>query len=125
VLNLVLALALVPSLGIRGAGIATVVSSAWFFVLSIVFSQRHYRVPYDWKSLGAALAVAIGALALGRAVIPIGGSHALAAGPLIEKAALTTLGSVLIAALLVRRGELTAGLSRWRHASESVQGSIS
>ena len=64
-LNLGLALALVPALGIRGAGIATAASSAWFFALTMYFSQRHYAVAHDWMRLGAALAVAIGGPAAG------------------------------------------------------------
>jgi hypothetical protein len=85
-LNLGLALALVPSLGIRGAGLATVcLAGAWFFLLMMFFSQRHYAVRHDWMRLGAALAVAIGVMLLGRAVIPIGCAHALAAWPLVEK----------------------------------------
>ncbi len=106
-LNLGLALALIPSLGIRGAGLATAASSAWFFVLTMFFSQRHYAVGHGWMRLGAALVVAIGLVALGRAVIPIGGIHALAAWPLMKKAILSGVGGVAIAALLVHRGELT------------------
>ena len=105
-LNLGLALALVPPLGIRGAGLATVASSAWFFGLTMLFSQRHYAVGHDWLRLGAALAVAIGVLLLGRAVIPIGGAHALAIWPLVAKAVFSCVGGVMIAMLLVRRDEL-------------------
>jgi O-antigen/teichoic acid export membrane protein len=104
-LNLGLALALVPPLGIRGAGLATVLSSAWFFVLTMFFSQRHYTVGHDWVRLGAALAVAIGLLTLGRAVISIGGAHALAVWPLAEKAILSGIGGVAITTLLVPRSE--------------------
>ena len=124
-LNLGLALALVPPLGIRGAGLATVASSAWFFVLTMLFSQRHYAVGHDWIRLGAALAVAIGVLVLGRAVIPIGGVHALAAWPLLEKAILSGFGGVAIAALLVHRGELTWVWGRLRRPLPTAQGSVS
>jgi O-antigen/teichoic acid export membrane protein len=124
-LNLGLALALVPSLGIRGAGLATVASSAWFFLLTMFFSQHHYAVRHDWMRLGAALAVAIGVLLLGRAVIPIGGAHALAAWPLVEKTVFSCLGSVIIATLLVRRDELMLVWSRLRHPLPEAQGSVS
>jgi O-antigen/teichoic acid export membrane protein len=110
-LNLVLAILLVPGLGIRGAGLATAISSAWFFVLIMVASQRHYPVPHDWPRLLAAFVVALGVLVLGHAVIPSGGNGALAAGPLAEKALLSLVGSGLIAMLLVRRSEI-AGLRR-------------
>jgi O-antigen/teichoic acid export membrane protein len=113
-LNLGLALALVPPLGLRGAGLATVASSVWFFVLTMFFSQRHYAVGHDWMRLGAALAVAIGILLLGRAVIPTGGAHAVAVWPLAEKAAFSCLGTVMIAMLLVRPAELMLVWGRLR-----------
>lgn len=124
-LNLGLALVLVPPLGIQGAGIATVASSAWFFVLAMFFSQRHYAVGHDWMRLGAALVVAIGLVTLGRAVIPIGGVHALAAWPLVEKAILSGVGGVAIAALLVRRDELVLVWGRLRGPLARAQGSVS
>lgn len=124
-LNLGLALALVPPLGILGAGLATVASSAWFFVLTMFFSQRHYAVGHDWMRLGAALAVALGVLLLGRAVIPIGGAHALAAWPLVEKTVFSCLGSAMIATLLVRRVELMLVWSRLRRPLPKAQGSVS
>jgi O-antigen/teichoic acid export membrane protein len=124
-LNLGLALALVPPLGIRGAGLATVVSSAWFFVLTMLFSQRHYAVGHDWMRLGAALAVAVGVLLLGRAVIPTGPAHALAVWPLVEKTIFSCVGSVMIATLLVRRVELMLVWSRLRRPLPGAQGSVS
>jgi O-antigen/teichoic acid export membrane protein len=124
-LNLGLALALVPPLGIRGAGLATVASSAWFFVLTMFFSQRHYTVGHDWMRLGAALAVAIGVLLLGRAVIPIGGAHALAVWPLVAKTVFSCVGSVMIATLLVRRVELLLVWSWLRRPLPKAQGSVS
>jgi len=124
-LNLALALALVPPLGIRGAGISTAASSAWFFVLTMLFSQRHYTVEHEWMRLGSALAVAVGLLVLGRAVIPIGGVHALALSPLVEKAILSGVGAVMIAALLIRRGELARAWERLRRPQLGPQGSVS
>ncbi len=124
-LNLGLALALVPSLGIRGAGLATIASSAWFFLLTMIFSQRHYPVEHDWTRIGAALAVAIGLLALERAVIPIAGADALAAWALTEKATLAGVGSVTIVALLVRRGELVRAWELLRRPLGGTQGSVS
>jgi O-antigen/teichoic acid export membrane protein len=125
VLNLVLALALVPALGIRGAGIATAVSSAWFFVLTMHFSQRHYAVQHDWMRLSAALALAVGALLLGRAVIPTGGDHALAVWPLAAKAILSGLGAVMIATLLVHPAEMRLFWTRLRRPLVWAQGSVS
>jgi O-antigen/teichoic acid export membrane protein len=125
VLNLGLALALVPSLGIPGAGIATVASSTWFFVLTMHFSQRHYAVGHDWMRLGAALAVALGLLVLGRAVISTGGAHALAVWPLVAKAILSCVGGAVIVTLLVRRAELRLIWSRLRRSLTGTQGSVS
>jgi O-antigen/teichoic acid export membrane protein len=124
-LNLGLALVMIPPLGIRGAGLATAVSSAWFFVLTMHFSQRHYAVRHDWMRLGAALAVAIGLLLLGRALIPTGGHEALAAWPLAAKALLTCLGAVIVATLLVQPAELRVAWGRLRRPLGGTQKSIS
>jgi O-antigen/teichoic acid export membrane protein len=124
-LNLGLALALVPPFGIRGAGVATVASSAWFFLLTMHFSQRHYAVGHDWMRLGAALAVAIVVLLLGRAAIPTGGAHVLAAWPLVEKTVFSCVGSVMIATLLVRREEFMLVWARLRRPLPGAQGSVS
>jgi O-antigen/teichoic acid export membrane protein len=115
-LNLGLALALVPPLGIRGAGLATVASSAWFFLLTMFFSQRHYPVGHGWMRIGAALAVAIGLLALERAVFPFAVADAFAARGLAEKTILSVVGGVAIAALLVRRDERARVWERLRRA---------
>lgn len=124
-LNLGLALVLVPPLGIRGAGVATAASSAWFFLLTARFSQRHYAVGHDWIRLAAAVVVAVGALLLGRAAIPTGGNHAISAGPLLEKAILSLVGAGMVALLLVRRAELSLLWNRLRGAVPEAQGSVS
>lgn len=121
-LNLALALALVPPFGIRGAGVATLVSSLWFFGLTMLFSQRHYAVAHDWTRLGAATAAAVGVLVIGRAVIPIGGANALALWPLLAKAAFCCVGSVAIATLLVRRDEVMQVWSQLRRPLSMAQG---
>ena len=124
-LNLALALALVPALGLLGAGVATVASSALFFALTMFFSQRHYAVAHDWLRLGSALAVAVACLLVGRAVIPTGHVHALELWPLIAKTALSCVGSVIVATLLVRRDELALLASRLRRPLGGIQGSVS
>jgi O-antigen/teichoic acid export membrane protein len=122
-LNLGLALAFVPPLGILGAGLSTVASSAWFFLLTMFFSERHYAVGHDWTRIAAALAVAIGFLALERAVTPTAAPHALDAWPLVEKAILAGAGGLAIAALLVRRGEFAQAWEHLRRALTAAQGS--
>jgi O-antigen/teichoic acid export membrane protein len=124
-LNLALALALVPALGIRGAGLATAASSAWFFALTMFFSQRHYPVQHNWVRLAGALAVAIAVLVIGREAIPTGGAHAVAPWPLLAKGALSCVGGVMIVALLVRRDELALVGGRLRHPLPRTQGSVS
>lgn len=122
-LNLGLALALVPSLGLRGAGLATLASSAWFFALTMIFSQRHYPVRHDWTRIGAALAVAVGLLALERAVVPTAGTHALTIWSLVGKTILAGVGCMTIAALLVRRSEFVRAWERLRRPLPTAQGS--
>jgi O-antigen/teichoic acid export membrane protein len=124
-LNLGLALALVPALGIRGAGLATVASSAWFFSLTMIFSQRHYPVAHDWVRIAAALAVAIALLTLERVVIPIADADVLAAWALAEKAILAGVGGVAITSLLLRRGELARAWERLRRTFPAAQRSVS
>jgi O-antigen/teichoic acid export membrane protein len=123
-LNLGLALLLIPPLGLRGAGLATAASSAVFFLLTMFFSQRHYAVGHDWVRLGGALMIAIGLLVLGRAVIAIGGAHALTAWPLAQKALLSTIGCVAISTLLVPRTDRSRALHQLRRLLPGIHGSI-
>jgi O-antigen/teichoic acid export membrane protein len=118
-LNLGLALALTPSLGIRGAGIATAVSSGVFLVPTLVLSQRFYAVPHQWLRLVAALALAIAVVVAGRALLPVGGVHAVALAPLAEKAAVTLAAMAALAALVLQRAEIAgiAGVLRRRAGS--------
>ncbi len=125
-LNLILALMLVPPLGIRGAGIATVLSSAWFFVLTIYFSQRHYVVKHDWARLGVALVVAVGVVVFGATAIESGQSAVFAAGPLLTRSAITVFGVSLIAIILIERAEFKIAWSQLRRlTSRHAQGSLS
>jgi O-antigen/teichoic acid export membrane protein len=124
-LNLGLALALVPPLGLRGAGVATLAASAWFFLLMMTFSQRHYPVPHRWPSLAGALVVAVGLLVVERTAIPTSGAHVLTVGALAEKALLSCVGGLAIVALLVRRDELAQIWERLRRPLAAAQGSAS
>jgi O-antigen/teichoic acid export membrane protein len=108
VINLGLAFALVPSLGIRGAGIATLVSSAWFFAWNMAYSQRAYPVPHRWGRLACALGAALAVVIVVRSLLPQGGDHALALGRLLVKGGATLGAAVVIVALLVGRQELIA-----------------
>jgi len=76
--NIGLNLALIPSLGIVGAGIALVASYAIVLVLMYVFTQRLFRVPYEWLRLTQALALASALVAAGELLLPTDGLDGLA-----------------------------------------------
>ncbi len=52
--NIGLNLVLIPELGIVGAGVSLVASYSVVLVLMYVFTQRLFRVPYEWLRLGQA-----------------------------------------------------------------------
>jgi O-antigen/teichoic acid export membrane protein len=43
----------IPSMGIMGAAITTLAAYAAMFVASVIWSRKHYPVPYAWGKLGA------------------------------------------------------------------------
>ena len=57
VANVALNLALVPSLGIVGAGIALVASYLVVLALMYAFTQRLFPVPYEWGRLARVVGV--------------------------------------------------------------------
>lgn len=65
VLNVALNFTLIPYLGIVGSALATLLSAAFAFGASMIYSQKHYFVPHDWKRLGLATLVTIGAVVVG------------------------------------------------------------
>jgi O-antigen/teichoic acid export membrane protein len=77
--NIGLNLALIPPLGIVGAGIALVASYAVVLVLMYVFTQRLFRVPYEWGRLAQALVLAAALVAAGELLLPTDGLDGLAA----------------------------------------------
>ncbi len=110
--NLVLALVLVPPLGILGAGIATSTTSFAWFVGLMVVSQRHYPVPHRWRQLGKAYGVAVALVAGSLALLPTSGSDATRAGPLLVRCVLITVGLAMSARLALGHHELTQLLRR-------------
>ena len=74
VVNIALNLALVPPLGIVGAGIALVVS--YFVVVAVMyaFTQRLFPVPYEWSRLGRILLVSAALVGIGEALLPTEGA---------------------------------------------------
>jgi O-antigen/teichoic acid export membrane protein len=75
--NVALNLILVPSEGIVGAGIALVASYVVVIVLMYVFTQRLFRVPYEWGRLAMVVLVAGGLVGLGELVMPTSGAVGL------------------------------------------------
>src|SRR3954452_21559439 len=78
VVNIGLNLALLPSLGIVGAGISLVASYAVVLVLMYVFTQRLFPVPYEWLRLGQATGLATALVLAGELLVPTSGLDGLA-----------------------------------------------
>jgi O-antigen/teichoic acid export membrane protein len=104
--NLALALALVPRLGIMGAGIATASTGFAWFVALMAVSQRHYTVPHRWRQLVVAFAVSVALVAVSLALLPASGPESMHAADLFIRVALVAVGIVLSAALALGRREL-------------------
>jgi len=132
VANIALNLALVPSLGIVGAGLALVASYLVVLALMYVFTQRLFPVPYEWGRLIRVLAVSAALVGLGELLLPTDGFVGLAlrvALWLVYPLALLatgffTAGERAWLARLRHPGELAAGLRSLRPAGDGVDGSI-
>lgn len=97
--NLVLALVLVPPLGISGAGIATASTSLAWFVALMILSQRHYAVPHRWWQLGFAAGVVVSFVGGSLVLLPASGADALRASQLFVRLVLVAVGVALSATL--------------------------
>jgi O-antigen/teichoic acid export membrane protein len=75
--NIGLNLALVPPLGIVGAGLALVASYVVVLALMYWFTQRLFRVPYEWGRLALAVGVAAALVAAGELLLPTEGATGL------------------------------------------------
>jgi O-antigen/teichoic acid export membrane protein len=71
--NIGLNLALLPSMGIIGAGISLVAAYAVVLVLMYVFTQRLFPVPYEWFRLAQAVGLAALLVAAGEIFLPTSG----------------------------------------------------
>jgi len=65
-INIGLCFALIPSYGMMGAAVATVVSYVIMFVGMAWWSQRIFPVPYQWRRVATAAAVAVALVAAGK-----------------------------------------------------------
>jgi O-antigen/teichoic acid export membrane protein len=78
VANVALNLALVPPLGIVGAGLALVASYLVVLVLMYVFTQRLFPVPYEWSRLARVVLAAAALVGIGELGMPTEGAGGLA-----------------------------------------------
>jgi O-antigen/teichoic acid export membrane protein len=78
VVNVALNLALVPPLGIVGAGLALVASYLVVLVMMYAFTQRLFAVPYEWGRLARVVAVSAVLVGTGELVMPTEGLDGLA-----------------------------------------------
>jgi O-antigen/teichoic acid export membrane protein len=116
VANVALNLALVPPLGIVGAGIALVASYLVVLALMYGFTQRFFPVPYEWGRLARVVLVSAVLVGAGEAFLPTSGVAGF-------------LGSSALwlayPALLLAMGFFTPGERRWlaglRHPDEVVR----
>ena len=70
VVNIGLNLVLLPSMGIVGAGVSLVASYAVVLVLMYVFTQRLFKVPYEWLRLAQAAGLAVVLVVVGELLLP-------------------------------------------------------
>jgi O-antigen/teichoic acid export membrane protein len=115
VANVGLNLALVPSLGIVGAGLALVASYLVVLALMYVFTQRLFPVPYEWGRLLRVLVVSAALVGLGELLLPTDGFEAFVSRVLLW---------LIYPLALLASGFFTAGERRWlarlRHPGEVV-----
>jgi O-antigen/teichoic acid export membrane protein len=78
VANVGINLALVPPLGIVGAGLALVASYLVVVTTMYAFTQRVFPVPYEWGRLGRIVAVSAALVGLGEVLMPAEGVAGLA-----------------------------------------------
>ncbi len=131
--NIALNLALVPPLGIVGAGIALVASYIVVLALMYSFTQRLFPVPYEWGRLARVVAVSTGLVLAGELLLPTEGFLGLLARTalwLLYPLALLAIGFFTPGerrwlATLCRPGVLAAQLRSLRPAAAAVDGSVS
>jgi len=114
--NLALNLALVPSLGIVGAGLALVASYVVVVALMYVFTQRLFPVPYQWGRLARVLLVSAALVGLGELLLPTDGFLGL-----VTRALLWLAYPVVLLASGFFTDEERGWLSRLRHPGELLE----
>jgi O-antigen/teichoic acid export membrane protein len=97
IVNAALAFALARPMGIKGPALAFVIASLAAFVALMVFSQRTYRAPHDWRRLLPVSVVIVALVALGR-VFFAGPPHAAS---ILGKLALASAGCAVVAVVVL------------------------
>lgn len=108
-LNTGLNFALIPHLGVAGAALATLTSSAAIFLAHATLSQRHYRAPHRWSRIAVVASAYVILVALGLAV-----GHGTPLAMSVKLAAMAAMLVTVVLAGLVTRDELAAAASRAR-----------
>ncbi len=110
VVNVALNLALVPALGIVGAGLALVASYVVVLGLMYVFTQRLFPVPYEWARLLRVVLTVAALVGLAELVVPTEGATGL-----LLRAVLFAAYPLLLWATGFFSAEEREWLSRLRH----------
>jgi len=133
VVNVALNLALVPPLGIVGAGLALVASYLVVLGLMYGFTQRLFPVPYEWSRLLRVVLTVAGVVGLAELLVPTEG----AAGLLLRAALFAAYPLVLLGSGFFSEEErgwlahlrhpagVVAGISSLREKPAVVDGQIS
>jgi O-antigen/teichoic acid export membrane protein len=116
VANVALNLALVPPLGIIGAGVALVASYIVVVALMYAFTQRLFPVPYEWGRLSRVVLASVALVALGELVMPTAGALGLLGRALLFAAYPAAL---LLGGFFTR--EERRWLTRLRHPGELIR----
>ncbi len=114
--NLALNIALVPPLGIVGAGLALVASYVVVVGLMYVFTQRLFPVPYEWSRLARVVLITAALVLFGELLLPTSGAVGLLAR--------IALWLIYPAALLLSgffTAEERGWLARLRHPGELIE----
>ncbi len=106
VMNTALNFALIPSLGIRGSALATLLSSAFVFAGYTVLSQRYYHVPHEWSRLAAVVIPTVVLTSWIGSLSPVPWDMTA-----LKVAGLLVAALLIVAAKLVSPAELSRGAS--------------
>lgn len=124
VMNLVVAILLVPGLGLVGAGIATASSSLVWFAAQMYYSQRYFPVPHSWPRLIVAFALACGFVWLALTLLPASRASALDPWLLLVRVVLVLTGAALAWATALRPEDRDAIRGKLRARSRLRRGVI-